>query len=313
MAGTHSLQSYRYDDQGHLSLSRLRIADIANVLPTPFYLYDLDNIRARAQHFRQCLASINPRICYAIKANSNLSVIKTLADLGYGADIVSGGELQRALAAGVSVHNIIFAGVGKTEPEIHAALRANIRQFNVESLQEINMLAQCAVQHGVSVPVALRINPDVDAGTHAKITTGTVENKFGIHPSQALALIRRRKDWPHINIKALAVHIGSQINSVTPYVTAIQRVAELVKAVRNEGLDIREVDLGGGGVGPGSSPGQCRARGDVGIDRQVFTKFIVVYCFWINIGNIRNPWTPAKTLSSPARVRHRPNLPVVTI
>ena len=104
MAGTHSLQSYRYDDQGHLSLSRLRIADIANVLPTPFYLYDLDNIRARAQHFRQCLASINPRICYAIKANSNLSVIKTLADLGYGADIVSGGELQRALAAGVVRH-----------------------------------------------------------------------------------------------------------------------------------------------------------------------------------------------------------------
>jgi diaminopimelate decarboxylase len=235
-----------YDGQGRLCLSRLVVSDIAAQLATPFYLYDLDIVRARVKKLRQALAPLEPRICYAVKANGSLSLLKLLAQENLGADIVSGGELARALAAGFAPANIIFAGVGKTDAEILASLKAGIGQFNVESEAELERIAHCANSLGVTAPVALRINPDVDAGTHSKITTGRATDKFGLAPEAALALVRQRQRWPQIRIEALAFHLGSQLLDARPYATASIRLRELVLAVRAEGLPLRAVDLGGG-------------------------------------------------------------------
>ena len=207
------------------------------------YLYDLDIVRARVKKLRQALAPLEPRICYAVKANSSLSLLRLLAQENLGADIVSGGELARALAAGFAPANIIFAGVGKTDAEISASLKADIGQFNVESEAELERIAHCAQALGVTAPVALRINPDVDAGTHSKITTGRATDKFGLAPEAALALVRQRQRWPQIGIEALAFHLGSQLLDARPYATASIRLRELVLAVRAEGLPLRAVDL----------------------------------------------------------------------
>ncbi len=185
-------------------------------------------------------------ICYALKANSNLAVICTLAKLGAGADVVSEGELRRALAAGVPVGKIVFSGVGKGEDEMALALDAGIHQFNIESEPELEVLADMAAARGRRAPVAIRLNPDVDAGTHAKIDTGRKENKFGIAIDRAHAVFARAAELPGLAIVGVAVHIGSQLTDLAPFRAAFERVAELVADLRADGHPIRRLDLGGG-------------------------------------------------------------------
>ncbi len=219
---------------------------LADEVGTPFFCYSSGALEAAYRQFAHALRELNPLICYAVKANGNLAVIRTLAELGAGADVVSEGELRRALAAGVRADRVVFAGVGKTPAEMAVALDAGIFQFNVESLPELEALNQVAVAKGQKAPVALRINPDVDARTHAKISTGKAENKFGIamnHCAEALACGR---DMLGIDLKGLAVHIGSQLTDITPYRQAFERVAALYRDAQASGFDLSRLDLGGG-------------------------------------------------------------------
>ena len=192
------------------------------------------------------LAGLDATICYALKANGNLAVIRTLARLGAGADVVSEGELRRALAAGVPPHKIVFSGVGKTRAEMAAALDAGIAQINVESEPELEALSEVAAARGVTAPVALRVNPDVDAGTHDKISTGRKENKFGIEAEHAVALYARAQTMTGIRPVGLAVHIGSQLTELAPYRETFGRVAALVRRLRADGHKVTHLDLGGG-------------------------------------------------------------------
>ncbi|WP_417519184.1 diaminopimelate decarboxylase [Minwuia sp.] len=235
---------------GHLHVEEVPLATIAAEVGTPAYVYSAATLRRHYKVFAGALASANPgvnhTICYSIKANSNQAVIKVLADLGSGADVVSGGELKRALLAGIPPEKIVFSGVGKTAAEMRAALAAGIRQFNVESEPELAVLAEVALSMGVKAPVAFRINPDVDAETHAKISTGKAENKFGIPFDHAREIYRLAAALPSIEIVGVDVHIGSQLTNLAPFESAFARVAELTSALREDGHTIRNIDLGGG-------------------------------------------------------------------
>lgn len=226
------------------------IPDIADEIGTPFYLYDADIMTATYRRLSDALATALPAkpvmICYAIKANSNLAVIKHFAGLGAGIDVVSGGELARGLQAGVPAEKIVFAGVGKTRDEMVAGLQQGIHQFNVESEPELLALNDVARQMGRRAPAVLRVNPDVDAKTHAKITTGKKENKFGVGIDRAVALFKLAADLPHIDMQGVATHIGSQLTSLTPYEQAFRRLASLVADLRQAGHTISRIDLGGG-------------------------------------------------------------------
>jgi diaminopimelate decarboxylase len=203
-------------------------------------------LEARYKMFAASLADLAPTICYALKANSNQAVIATFAKLGAGADIVSAGELLRALQAGVPPRKIVFAGVGKSAEEMALALDAGILQFNVESGEELARLSAVArAQHGVA-RVALRVNPDVDAKTHKKITTGKTENKFGIEIAHAMALADQARGLKGVAIEAISTHIGSQITDVTPYRAAFKRMAEMATALRARGHALKRIDFGGG-------------------------------------------------------------------
>ncbi|MGH6927722.1 MAG: diaminopimelate decarboxylase, partial [Dongiaceae bacterium] len=207
------------------------------------------------EEFAAAFAGRDVTICYSLKANNNLAVIKTLVSLGAGADVVSEGELRCALAVGVPTERIVFAGVGKTAPEMAAGLDADIRQFNVESLPELHLLNRVAVERGRRARVALRINPDVDARTHAHISTGKAENKFGIELGQARAAYEEASRLPGIEVAGLAVHIGSQLTEIDPYRAAFAKVAALATELRQAGFAIRELDLGGGlGIAYGDEP-----------------------------------------------------------
>jgi len=229
-----------------LHAEEVAVSQIATAVGTPFYLYSSAAFIAQYRRFAEAFSSERPLICYAVKANSNLAVLRLFASLGAGADVVSEGELRRALAAGIPPEKILFSGVGKTRAEIEAALDAKIHQINVESVSELQRLSEVASARGRAVPIAIRVNPDVDARTHAKISTGLKENKFGIDLGEAVAAYSLARELPGIEPVGLAVHIGSQLVDLEPYRRAFMRVAELVRDLRAKGLAVARLDLGGG-------------------------------------------------------------------
>ena len=239
------MNHFEYRD-GEFAAEAVPLSRIAKAVGTPFYCYSTATLERHYRAFADAFADVPARVCYALKANSNLAVIRTLGALGAGADVVSEGELRRALAAAIPPERIVFAGVGKTREELAFALEQGIYQFNVESEPELEVLAEIAAAHGVVAPVAVRVNPDVDARTHAKISTGKAENKFGIPVDRAPEVYRRAADMPGLDVVGVAVHIGSQITDLAPFESAYGRVVELVETLRADGHDIPRLDLGGG-------------------------------------------------------------------
>jgi diaminopimelate decarboxylase len=233
-------------DNGVLHVDHAALPEIAAEVGTPFFCYSSGALESAYKDFAGALEGLDATVCYALKANSNLAVVRTLGNLGAGADVVSEGELRQALAAGIPAERIVFAGVGKTAGEMALALDAGILQFNVESRPELELLNQVALGRGRHAPVALRVNPDVDALTHEKIATGKAENKFGIDMEQAGALLSRAPELPGIRFEGLAVHIGSQLTDLAPFRAAFERVADLFGELRAAGYDLRRLDLGGG-------------------------------------------------------------------
>ncbi len=240
------MDNFDYRD-GQLFAEDVPLADIAAAVGTPVYVYSRSTFERHARVFRDALAGV-PRkhIAFAVKANPNLAVLRLLARAGMGADVVSVGELERALAAGVAPVDIVFSGVGKTRAELAHALDRGIGQFNIEGEPEGAALAEIAASRGVRADAVLRINPDVDAGTHAKISTGKAENKFGIAIDAAPALYARLAALPGLNLRGVALHIGSQLTSLDPLEAAFVRVGALVAELRGAGHSITHVDLGGG-------------------------------------------------------------------
>ena len=231
---------------GELHVEDVPVAGIAAAVGTPFYVYSEGALTARYRAFATAFAPLRPLVCYAVKANSNLAVLRVFARLGAGADVVSEGEMRRALAAGVPPQRIVFSGVGKTSGELNAALTARIHQINVESPAELRLLSAIAAARGALARVAIRVNPDVDALTHAKIATGKKENKFGIDFAQAAEAYQLAAELPGIEPVGLAVHIGSQLVSLDPFREAFARLAALVAELRGSGFAVRRLDLGGG-------------------------------------------------------------------
>ncbi len=236
---------FAYQD-GEMRCEELSLAVIAREVGTPCYVYSQGALEAAFGDFRQAFAEFDPLICYAVKANSNRALIAALAAMGAGADIVSGGELARSLAAGVAAERIVFSGVGKSALEMAEALKAGILMFNVESAQELAALNQVAGELGQRAPVSLRVNPDVDAGTHPKITTGLAENKFGLDVAAAREQYAVAAAMPHLELKGISCHIGSQLTEVRPFADALERLSALIGRLRQEGINLRILDLGGG-------------------------------------------------------------------
>lgn len=231
---------------GSLFAEDVSLAEMAKTVGTPFYCYSHATLTRHAQVFSESLASLKPLICFAVKANSNIAVLKTLGQCGLGADVVSEGELRRALAAGISASQIVFSGVGKTRAEMAFALNAGIHQFNVESDRELIALNEVAGGLGKRAPIALRVNPDVDAKTHAKISTGKKGNKFGIEIDDAPRVYALAQSLPNLNVQGVSVHIGSQLTDLAPFRAAYGRVRALVESLRKNGINIHTIDLGGG-------------------------------------------------------------------
>jgi diaminopimelate decarboxylase len=231
---------------GVLHAEEVPLTEIAAAVGTPAYVYSAATLTRHYRVFQEALAGMEHLICYAVKANSNLAVLALMARLGAGMDVVSEGEYRRARAAGVPGERIVFSGVGKTRAEMRLALEGGIRQFNVESEPELIALAEVATALGRSAPVALRVNPDVDARTHGKIATGRAEDKFGVPVDRALAAYGLAAMMPGIEIVGVDVHIGSQLTELAPFEAAFRKVAELTQALRALGHAIRRIDLGGG-------------------------------------------------------------------
>ncbi len=229
-----------------LHAEEVAIPAIAAEIGTPFYCYSTATLSRHYQVFHEALASLNPMVCFAVKANSNPHVLAILAKQGAGADVVSEGEIRLAMAAGVPPERIVYSGVGKQRSEMAYALSQGIFQFNVESEAELRILDEVAGGMGVQAPIALRINPDVDAGTHEKITTGRKDSKFGIDIDDAPRLYDLASELPHIAVQGVSVHIGSQLTSLEPFRNAFLRVRSFVEDMRAAGHSIRIVDLGGG-------------------------------------------------------------------
>lgn len=240
------MDHFEYRD-GVLHAEDVPLPAIAQAVGTPVYVYARATLTRHARVFRDALA-ILPRvkIAFAVKSNPNLAVLRVLAAEGYGADVVSGGELERALAAGMAADGIVFSGVGKTEAEMRRALEAGIGQFNLESEEEGLELAALAASMGTVAPAALRVNPDVDAGTHGKISTGKAENKFGVPFDRAGAIYARLAETPGIAMRGLALHIGSQLAKLEPLEQAFTKVGGLMRAIRAAGHAVTHMDLGGG-------------------------------------------------------------------
>ncbi len=231
---------------GLLHAEDVNLAALAEAVGTPFYCYSTATLERHYRVFAEAFAGVDSLVCYAMKANSNQSVLRTLAKLGAGADVVSGGELQRALAAGIPASKILFSGVGKTETELRAALSHDILCLNVESEPELEMLSRVATQMGRVARVSIRVNPDVDAGTHAKISTGKSENKFGIPLARAREVYARAAALPGLQVTGVDVHIGSQITDLAPMEIAFRKLTEFVHVLRGDGHVIDHVDFGGG-------------------------------------------------------------------
>ncbi|MDC9826447.1 diaminopimelate decarboxylase [Devosia sp. ZB163] len=222
------------------------LTELAGKVGTPFYVYSAATLRRHVQMMRDAFKGIDTLVAYAMKANSNQAVIKLIASEGAGADVVSGGELERAIAAGVPANRIVFSGVGKTFAEMRRALEVGIKCFNLESEPELERLSDVAVSMGMTAPVSVRINPDVDAGTHKKISTGKAENKFGIPFARAREVYARIASLPGVRAVGVDMHIGSQITDMTPFDNAFALLAELVRDLKAAGHDIRHADVGGG-------------------------------------------------------------------
>ncbi|MEI2736111.1 MAG: diaminopimelate decarboxylase [Rhodoblastus sp.] len=239
------MRHFDYRD-GALFAEDVDVSTLAARVGTPFYCYSTATIERHYRVFRDAFAGLPVTVCYAMKANSNQAVIRTLARCGAGMDIVSEGELRRALAAGVTPDRITFSGVGKTRDEIALALRAGIFCFNVESEPELVAISEVTQALGATADIALRVNPDVDAKTHAKISTGKSENKFGVPISRARAIYAHAASLPGIRVSGVDMHIGSQVTDLAPFENAFLLLAELVADLRADGHSIDHVDLGGG-------------------------------------------------------------------
>ncbi len=231
---------------GVLCAEAVPLPRVAAEVGTPCYVYSTATIERHYRVFTKAFAEPAPLVCYAVKANGNLGVIRTLAALGAGADVVSGGELARALAAGVPAAKIVFSGVGKTDEEIGAGLRAGILQFNVESVAELRRIDELARGAGQTAPVAIRVNPDVDAGTHDKIATGRAADKFGIAWPEAREAYRLAAGLPGLRPCGVAIHIGSQLTELAPFEAAFEFIAQACTTLRGDGHEIARIDLGGG-------------------------------------------------------------------
>jgi diaminopimelate decarboxylase len=231
---------------GRLYAEEVPVADIVAAVGTPCYLYSRATIERHWHAFDRAFSDHPHLVCYAVKANSNLAVLNLLARLGSGFDIVSGGELERVLAAGGEPGKVVFSGVGKRRDELECALEIGIRCFNVESETELTLLEQVAAERGRRAPVSLRINPDVDADTHPYIATGLKQNKFGIAADRAPAVYVRAAASPHLRVVGVDCHIGSQLTKVAPFVDALERVLALVARLEGQGIPIHHLDLGGG-------------------------------------------------------------------
>ncbi|GGF55661.1 diaminopimelate decarboxylase [Paracoccus acridae] len=231
---------------GQLCAEDVPLSRIAAEVGTPVYVYSAATLTRHFGLFRQALDWTDHLVCFAVKANSNLAVLKLLGDLGAGMDVVSGGEYARAKAAGVPGDRIVFSGVGKTLVEMRMAIEGGIRQFNLESEPEMHALSALAASMGATVPVAVRVNPDVDAKTHEKIATGKSENKFGIPIARAREVYAEAASLPGLRVVGVDVHIGSQLTDLDPYRAAYAKVADLTRALRADGHSITRLDLGGG-------------------------------------------------------------------
>ena len=239
------MDHFLYRD-GELFAEDVSVAEIAAEVGTPFYLYSTATFERHFRLFDEALEGVDHLVCYAMKAASNQAILKTLAAVGAGMDVVSGGEYARAKAAGIPGDKIVFSGVGKTVEEIEAALTGGIRQFNVESEPEMEAIDAVAVRLGVVAPITIRVNPDVDAKTHAKIATGKSENKFGIPISRARDVYAHAATLKGLQIVGIDVHIGSQLTEREPFELAYNTVAELTETLRGDGHTIKRLDLGGG-------------------------------------------------------------------
>ena len=235
-----------FDDNNQLSLESTAISEICKEIETPFYLYSENDI------LQNCKSIINHGIktgltpCYALKANYNPAILKIIKDSGFGADVVSGGELYFALKAGFEPDKIVFAGVGKTEEEIEYAINSNIHSINIESESELNLINDVTKRLKKKINIAIRINPDIDPQTHPYISTGLHFNKFGVAKNTALKLFEQSKNMPFVTAEGLHVHIGSQITSVTPYIDTVKILKDFVTELRGIGIDLKFLDLGGG-------------------------------------------------------------------
>lgn len=239
------MNSFSYRDR-QLYAENVRLADIAQQLGTPCYVYSRAALEDRFRAFADALKGRDHLVCYAVKANSNLAVLNLLARLGSGFDIVSGGELERVLAAGGDPAKVVFSGVGKTRDEMRRALAAGIYCFNVESEAELDVLNEVAGELGRPAPVALRVNPDVDPATHPYIATGLKQSKFGIDIAQAVAAYERARSLPNLRVTGIASHIGSQLTDLAPVVEALDRVTGLADTLLDKGFPLQHLDLGGG-------------------------------------------------------------------
>jgi diaminopimelate decarboxylase len=231
---------------GILHAEDVSLVEIAAKVGTPFYVYSTATLQRHYQVFDEALSGMDHFICYAMKANSNMAVLRIMAEMGAGMDVVSGGEYARAIAAGVSGEHIVYSGIGKTREEMAAALSGGIRQFNIESEPEMRVLNEVALSLGKIAPITVRVNPDVAAKTHAKIATGKSENKFGIPIAKARAVYAEAANLKGLEVVGIDVHIGSQLTDLTPYENAFNKVAELTELLREDGHNIRRLDLGGG-------------------------------------------------------------------
>lgn len=231
---------------GELYAEGVAIREMAEKVGTPFFCYSTATLERHYNVYAAAFEGLDATICFAVKANSNQAVLKTLANLGAGADVVSVGEMRRALRAGMDPAKIIFSGVGKADAEMREALEADIAQINVESIPELIELNNVAIDMGKKARIALRVNPHVDAKTHEKIATGKAENKFGIDWTRAIEVYRDASRMDGIEVTGIAMHIGSQLTDLAPFREAFTRLAGLVEQLRSEGIEIRNLDLGGG-------------------------------------------------------------------
>jgi diaminopimelate decarboxylase len=229
-----------------LHAEQVPLADIATLYGTPCYVYSRAALTKAFRQFSDALQGREHLICYAVKANANLAVLNVFARLGAGFDIVSGGELQRVLAAGGDARKVVFSGVGKTVAEMRMALQADILCFNVESAAELDRLDEIACSMGKIASISLRVNPDVDAKTHPYISTGLKQNKFGVAYTEAIALYRKAQAMPNLHITGMDCHIGSQLTETSPFIAAVEKVLLLVDALAGEGIELEHLDLGGG-------------------------------------------------------------------